>query len=123
MGVHHRPYYSQLQSSSPQTDNYRVVMALLTALLVGCSLATVLMVVVGVGLSRHASFERFMSEQSGRGKTLWSRTSNSVTEAMRVDLVDHRIRATADACTVDLEENNMSSSCVLTEFRPERRRE
>jgi hypothetical protein len=28
-----------------------------------------------------------------------------------------------DACTVDLEENDMSSSCVLTEFRPEKRRE
>lgn len=93
------------------------IMALLAGLLVGCSVAIVLLVVVGVGLYRHASFEKFMAEQSGRGKTLWTRTSNSVTEAMRVDLVDRRIKATADACAVDLEENNMSSSCILGQFR------
>jgi uncharacterized protein YpuA (DUF1002 family) len=86
-------------------------------MLVGFSLAVVVLAVVGVALHRHASFNKFMNEQCGHGKTLWTRTSNNVTEAMGVDLVDHRIRATADACTVDLEENNMSSSCILTQYR------
>lgn len=95
-------------------------MALLPAMLLGFALSVVVLAVVGVALHRHATFQKFMDEQCGRGKTLWTRASNNSTESvgpvsMGVDLVDHRIRA--DACTIDLEENNLSSSCVLTQFR------
>jgi hypothetical protein len=88
-------------------------MALLAALLVGAVCAIVLLVVTVMALSRNTHSDNTPYRQ---GKTLWSRTDSRVTEAMKVDLVDHRIKATAEAGMVDLEGNNLSSSCVMNGF-------